>query len=143
MVGIPHENLARALNTVKLTAQIRPDSVQTSIYYPYPKTKLYEISYQQGYLTDKTLESYFESDTVLQLPDFTKKDIIFSCRNFNKTVEYYKRAFGISRPWRGVLEKILDFLWLHPRIFNTIEPIYHSLKKGLKFVRGHIPKVKS
>ena len=132
MVGIPHEDLRRALNTVKLTARLRPDVVQTSVYYPYAQTALYEECREKGYLTRKRLDSYFEADTVLNLPDFSKDEILFAYKNFKVFVSYYVTAQKLGGLLGGVLEKVIDFMWLHRRIYQLLEPVYRALKKVYK-----------
>jgi len=136
MIGIPGENVRRTLNTVKMTAKIKPVDIQTTIFYPYPKTHLYEICEEKGYLTDKKLDSYFEEETILKLPGFTERNILFACRNFKKTVGYYRQAYKFPPPGRFIFEKLLDFLWIHPRLFNIVEPAYHTLKKGYNSIKN-------
>ena len=132
MVGIPHEDLRRVLNTVKLTAKLRPDIVQTSIYYPYAQTALYDECREKGYLTQRRLDSYFEADTVLNLPDFSKDEILFAYKNFKVFVSYYATAQKLGWPLGSVLAKVIDFMWLHRRIYQLLEPVYRSLKKLYK-----------
>jgi radical SAM superfamily enzyme YgiQ (UPF0313 family) len=132
MVGIPNEDMRRALNTVKLTAKLRPDIVQTSVYYPYAQTALHELCKQKGYLSERRLDSYFEADTVLNLPDFSKDEILFAYQNFKVFVSYYVTAKKMGGPLGSMLEKIIDFLWLHRRIYLSLEPVYRSLKKVYK-----------
>jgi len=132
MVGIPHEDLRKALNTVKLTARLKPDIVQTSIYYPYAQTALYEECREKGYLTERRLDSYFEADTVLNLPDFSKDEILFAYKNFKVFVSYYVTAQKLGGTLGVLLEKIIDFMWLHRRVYLLLEPVYRSLKKIYK-----------
>jgi len=136
MIGIPYENIRHTLNTVKMTAKIKPVDIQTTIFYPYPKTRLYEICQEEGYLTEKILDSYFEGETILKLPDFAERDIIFACNNFKKTVAYYRRAYEFPPPGRFIFEKLLDFLWIHPRLYNIVEPAYHTLKKAYNTLKN-------
>jgi radical SAM superfamily enzyme YgiQ (UPF0313 family) len=132
MVGMPGEDLRRALNTVKLTAKLRPDIVQTSIYYPYAQTVLYELCKEKGYLSERRLDSYFEVDTVLNLPDFGKDEILFAYENFKVFVSYYMTAQKLGGPLGAMLEKVVDFMWLHRRVYQLLEPVYRSLKKIYK-----------
>ena len=115
MVGIPFENLSKALSTVKLTAKLRPDTIQTSIYYPYAQTALYDLCKEKGFLTDKRLDSYFEADTVLNLPDFPKDQILFAYQNFKVFASYYIIASKLPRPLNVI------FMWLHRKIYLILE----------------------
>ena len=126
-------------NTVKLTARLRPDIVQTSIYYPYAQTALYEDCREKGYLTQRRLDSYFESDTVLNLPDFSKDEILFAYENFKVFVSYYVTAQKLGGPLGRVPAKVIDFMWLHRRVYLLLEPVYRSLKKLYKQLFGRKP----
>ena len=132
MVGMPGEDLRRALNTVKLTAKLWPDIVQTSIYYPYAQTALYELCKAKEYLSERRLDSYFEVDTVLNLPDFSKDEVLFAYENFQVFVSYYMTAWKLGGPLGSVLETVIDFMWLHRRLYQLMEPVYRSLKKIYK-----------
>ncbi len=132
IIGVPFENLRRALNTVKTAVALRPESVQTSIFYPYENTKLYDICKENGFLTEKKLDSYFQAETVLNLPNFPEYEIVFAYKNFNNFVKGYLFAQKLCVPFNYVLTKVLDLLWLHPRIFGLVEPIYQVFKRIYK-----------
>ena len=134
MVGIPFENLSKALNTVKMTAKLRPDKIQTSIYYPYAQTELYDLCKEKGFLTDKNLDSYFEPDTILNLPGFPEKELRFAYRKFRIFVSYYMVASECPRVLGFMLEKTIDFMWHHPPIYLFLEPIYGRFKQFRKWV---------
>ena len=136
IVGIPFENLSRALNTVKLTAELNPDTIQISIFCPYENTELYEICKKNGFLGNERLSSYFESESTLKLPGFSSEQIQFTFLNFRTFVGHYitvrKKPKSIAR----ILESILDFLWMHPRIYSFIDPFYKFLKKAREKLKG-------
>ena len=135
MVGIPFENMARVLNTVKCAARIEPGLIQTSIYYPYARTELYRMCEKEGFLTGKRLDSYFNAESILDLPNFSEKQILFAYHNFKEFVSYYIAAWRFSRPFDIVLEKIVDFMWLHQRIYLFSDPVYRFFKKLYKRLR--------
>lgn len=135
MVGIPFENLTRALRTVKLTAKLNPNTIQLSIFCPYNNTELYEICRKNGFLGDKRLVSYFESESTLKLPGFSSKQIQFAFLNFRVFVDYYITVWGKPKPLARILEAILDFMWLHPRIYSCVYPFYRFYKKVRKVLR--------
>lgn len=135
MVGIPNETLSHVLDTVKYNALLEASHMQVSIFYPYPATDLYNLCIREGFLTKKKLDSYFESDTVLQLPGFPVKKILFAYHHFKDFVSYYKTAFSFPPFWHKTFENIVDFLWLHPRIYLFINPLYRAVKKVYKTIR--------
>ncbi len=134
MVGIPFETLSAALDTVKMNARLNAASVQVSIYYPYEKTQLYEISKEKGFLSNKHFDSYFISDTTLKLPGFPPDQIRFAYENFVPFVSYYKFLFSKPGLLHSILERIVDFLWLHPPIYGVINPLYRRLKRLYKAI---------
>lgn len=136
MVGIPFENLARALDTIKLNARLNPNDMQVSIFYPYPKTDLYEVCREKGFLTNKTLPSYVERDTVLKLNDFPKQEILFAYDNFVHFVEYYEfLSLLLPKRFCKFSINILDFLWVHPKIYFLIRPMLMCCRYLYKFIR--------
>lgn len=135
MVGIPFETLSRALNTVKLTARLNPSGYQMSIYYPYEKTHLYNLCEAKGFLTGNRLDSYFESDTVLNLPNFRKEHILFAYHNFERFVSYYVAAAKFRGFVRILLEKLIGFMWHNPRLYLLLEPRYYRVKQIYKRLR--------
>ncbi|MEW6201687.1 MAG: radical SAM protein [bacterium] len=81
MVGIPYENKARILDTIKLNSRIKPQGMQVTVFYPYPGTELYEVCLREGFLLDRHLLSY-RFDSILKLPDLTPSQIRFFQRYF-------------------------------------------------------------
>lgn len=109
MVGLPSEDMAKILKTVKLNAVIKPDNLQVSIFYPYPHTKLYELSKRQGFLTDKKLNSYFE-ETILEQPSISKEQVAFAFRYFGGLVKIYSFLFSLPKLLSAASCKLLDLV---------------------------------
>jgi len=83
MVGLPTETIDKALETAKLAAKPRRQIVirHRSIYYPLPRTPPWKYCAPQGLLSDRKLNSYFEG-TKLDLPEFTREQIVWTHRHF-------------------------------------------------------------
>jgi radical SAM superfamily enzyme YgiQ (UPF0313 family) len=110
MVGLPLENNKALLETVKLNAQVRPSKIQTSIFYPYPFTRLYNLCIEKGYLNQgKIVNDYFK-DTILQLDSMDREQIIFFRIYFTLLVRVYKAIFLLPGLFQKPLEKFLDKL---------------------------------
>ena len=75
MLGLPFENPEMIEETLKLNRQIDPNMMQTTIFYPYPNTELYNVCKQEGFLTKKHKQSYFDTGTTLNLPALTQAQI--------------------------------------------------------------------
>lgn len=135
IVGIPFETLTRALRTVKMTARLNPNTIQLSIYCPYDSTELNEICRKNGFLSDKSLSSFFESESTLNLPDFSPEQIRFAFLNFREFVGYYITTWKKPAPIAKILEATLDFMWMHPRIYSCAKRPYKIFKKVCKFFK--------
>ncbi len=84
MVGFPHETPQHFQDTVKLNAKIKPDSVILSIFDPYPGTKLGDECRSMGWIDSKRMrrELVPRTDTILNLPDFSRKKILKCYKEF-------------------------------------------------------------
>ncbi len=75
MIGLPGETKADFEETVKLNRICLPDWLLTAIFFPYPGTDIYQTTKNLG-LLDKKIDSGLErSKALLDLPEFTKKQI--------------------------------------------------------------------
>ena len=78
------------IDTIKINAQIVPNGPHLSVFYPYPGTVLYDKCVEENLIDDATgMEQCKErTDTVLKLPDFPRKDILFYFENFRNLIQY-------------------------------------------------------
>ena len=67
MAGFPGENERTLEELFSLHQRLRPNGAQLSLFYPYPKTELFDLCKSQGLLSDREQSSYFEH-SVLNLP---------------------------------------------------------------------------
>ncbi|MBU2063239.1 MAG: B12-binding domain-containing radical SAM protein [Candidatus Omnitrophica bacterium] len=81
IVGFPRERFSDMLETIKLNARVKTETIQISIFYPYPGTKLYDIVKEKGLIGAESLDSYFEG-TILKFSPFKKRQIKFILNNF-------------------------------------------------------------
>jgi len=84
IVGFPHETPAIHQETVDLNARINPDSVIIGIFEPYPGTKLAELCQAENLIdTSRTGEEFIgRTDTILNMPQFPRKEILRCFRTF-------------------------------------------------------------
>ena len=94
MVGLPHENLRRALATVRLNGEMAPDLAIPFIFYPYPGTKLHDVCADEGWLTGREFDHYFDGVSLCQ-PGFPEGDVLFLHRFFERLISLY----GVGRAW--------------------------------------------
>lgn len=91
IVGFPFETPAIHQETVDLNARMNPDSVIIGIFEPYPGTKLADVCLKEGFIEPTQAGSEFvgRTDTVLNMPQFSRKQILHCFRTFASNV--YRR----------------------------------------------------
>ena len=143
IIGLPFEDIHKALKTIKLNARIKSDRVIPNIFYPYPGTVLYDISKEAGFIPDD-LDA--KRRVPLVQPQFPEVEVLYIEAYFMHFVKRYKWAFAMPR-WLGKpYEKWLDhrvtgkyiprkfYVWLHDG--------YTSVRNKLKdFLVHHLPKL--
>jgi len=112
MIGLPGETLEDFQDTLKINRICQPDDHFTSIFYPYPGTKIFE-SLKEGGLSLRAMETGMErKEAFFDLPGFTKKQIIKNYQWFDFNV--YK---GKKRMYKLLLRVMAVKLTSNPR-FN-------------------------
>jgi len=136
MVGMPFEDKDKILDTVKLNAKFEPAIIHTSIYYPYPKTKLFDICKENGFLTDRRIDNYF-SDTCLNFDKSLRNFIIFIQRFFHPLVKIFATVLKLPKALCPFVENAISGMlklnivaWaINTLRFNYIQ-IRNRLNKG-------------
>jgi radical SAM superfamily enzyme YgiQ (UPF0313 family) len=76
MIGLPTETIAEYRETIQLNRLVQPSMTRTSIFFPYKGTVLYDYCIDNN-LIDETKKNFIErTDTVLTMPQFSRKDIL-------------------------------------------------------------------
>ena len=78
MVGAPGENRESVAETKKLIAELPLTLCTCSIYTPYPRTTLYDVCIERGYLQELAPENEMRVEFVtgmLTTPDFSPEDV--------------------------------------------------------------------
>ena len=101
LIGIPGETISDFKETVEINRMCLPDWHLTYIFYPYPGTDLYFLCKEQG-LIKEPLDTKMERMTAtLDLPEFTKKQILKSYIWF----DYY--VYKGRKPIYKILARVL------------------------------------
>lgn len=132
MFGAPGETMAEMLDTVKLNSQIGSTVHMVFIFYPFPRTRLYERCKEDGLLSDKTHHDYL-TESVLDLPPLSRRRVHFMRDHFYKLVDTY-RLFGSWGIVGKALAKGLDLLLCNTITFRLIYPHTVAVVKRLKRV---------
>jgi radical SAM superfamily enzyme YgiQ (UPF0313 family) len=92
IVGLPHETLSLALETVKLNARMDVDKVIANIFYPYPATQLEKTARDAGFL-----DASVDPNDMVQLrqPQFSRDDVLYISYRFHKLMRKYRRIFAL------------------------------------------------
>lgn len=126
IVGFPGETVQQMLDTVKLNAAVGADVTRVSIFYPYQRTKLYEISREQGLLTERIVYDY-ASDTVLGFDKVQRNRVVFIRRYFPLLARLYRWAGG--RPWaERLLDRLLSSHLATVTLFYAANKVYDGVR---------------
>jgi radical SAM superfamily enzyme YgiQ (UPF0313 family) len=94
IIGLPYETPALALETVKLNARMKVNGVIANIFYPYPQTKLHEVSLKGGFI-DPSVDS---NDKVqLRQPQFSRDDVLYLHYKFHALMKKYRKFYALPR----------------------------------------------
>lgn len=135
IVGLPHEDLRRALKTIKLNARAGAKRMIVSIFFPYPSTRLAEMAREAGYIGD-TVD--YRGQVVLDQPAFSRYQVLFAHRFFRAFAALYRFAFSLPRPLAAPAERFIDWLFctrLLPRrplvaLYNAWAWLLNVAKRG-------------
>lgn len=76
MIGLPTETPAEHDETVRLNRLVQPEVAFTSVFFPYPGTRLFRVCQEQGMLANFHLDVPAERRrAVLDMPQFTRRQI--------------------------------------------------------------------
>lgn len=137
MVGLPDETFCDMLSTLKLNAYLDVDTVQYSICYPYPGTRLYEECGKKNLLSGETVDSYFES-TVLNFGRLRKRQIEVISTHYSKLIRIYRAIISAGRG-KGLKVKIFDTFFYLSIAFSVDGFIFNApskVKRLFQVIRG-------
>ena len=75
LIGLPTESDDDFQDTLRLNQELQPDWHSTSIFFPYPGTRLYELSEELGLIRGELSGKEERQRAVLDLPEFSKRQI--------------------------------------------------------------------
>ncbi|MCL2096336.1 MAG: B12-binding domain-containing radical SAM protein [Oscillospiraceae bacterium] len=136
IIGLPHENLSKALKTIKLNVKLNPDKIIPNIFYPYPMTVLRDIAKEAGFLPDIIPA---DCRVPLKQDNFKEHEVLYAANYFMKYIKRYRRCEKLPKFIGKPLEKYYDFVFtgpLTPRKFlvwwsDRKKNIYKSMRSLL------------
>ena len=142
IIGLPYEDIHKALETIKLNAKLLSDQIIPNIFYPYPMTILKKTADDAGFsrkITSKT-------QVYIKQPQFPDHQVLFIRDMFMYYVKRYKWCYAKNTKFRKIYEKWLDF-WvtgpLTPRRTIVFFAMIKTKLKGLakKVLINYFPKI--
>lgn len=116
LMGLPTETLAEYYETVQVCRDAQPYDVYLSIFYPYPGTKLFEVTKELGLIPREQRHGYERSRPNLELAEFPTKRLL------HEYVWFFYKVYHGRRPLPSVMLKVLrQFVLTKPaanRLFN-------------------------
>jgi len=96
MIGLPYETPKDIWETINLNKAVKPDSLQTSIFQPFPGTKIRELCIKNNWLTDEEIPFGSKFRSILNYPNITSKRIMRYKHKFRYLVlREYKPAIAL------------------------------------------------
>ena len=111
ILGLPHEDLKKALKTVKLNVKLNPNKIIPNIFYPYPMTVLHDIAKEAGFVPDVIPA---DCRVPLKQDGFKEHEVLYAANYFMKYVKRYKRCEKLPAFIGKPLEKYYDFVFTGP-----------------------------
>lgn len=103
MIGIPFETREKIFDTIMLNRKIKPDIVQVTLLYPFPKTDIYELAQKEGVISNRISPSDYYSDGIVNLPTLSKREL----RALRDLFPLYVHLPSIFKPFLRILEYVI------------------------------------
>jgi anaerobic magnesium-protoporphyrin IX monomethyl ester cyclase len=107
MIGLPFETRSQILDTIKLNARVQPNVAHVTVFFPLPGTKAHDLCGQEGLLTDKHTDSYYE-ESVLQQKSVSAEQVRALRNHFDFLLRLYLRCYKLPGVLGKAAGKIVD-----------------------------------
>lgn len=94
MVGLPGETEEDVRETIRMNREVRPSTPFVSVFRPYPGTDLERECRERGWLSRRSVKSYFQNVTVLDQPSISPRRVAYYHNIFPWEVMYPRLAFA-------------------------------------------------
>jgi radical SAM superfamily enzyme YgiQ (UPF0313 family) len=124
IVGFPYETAQIHQSTLTLNRRISPDGHVCYIFQPYPGTRLYDICKKENFIDSANFNktgAISRRTTLLNMPQFSQKEIIKAHRNFSFQI-YKNKSF----------KKALIYKLYYSRYGETLLRIFSPIKNMLR-----------
>jgi len=122
MIGIPGETEKEIEDTINLNRIVKPSVVGVSVFRPYQGTYLYDYCKKNGYLTDRKVNSFYEGESIINLPTISKEKI-----------NYYYQIFQTAVYHPNLLPLVTFLVNLH--LYKPMMRFYYFVRRNLAKLR--------
>lgn len=129
LIGLPTETLSDFKETLRLNQQLQPDWHATSIFFPYKGTELYDTAGAQGLLPEKLNFKEERQHAVLDLPDFSRRQVQKQFDRFHYNVYKFHSNKSMLKTLLYLAQIILGHNYM-AKAKNRLIVIFHRL--GIK-----------
>jgi anaerobic magnesium-protoporphyrin IX monomethyl ester cyclase len=129
IIGVPHEGRKEIFETIELTRQCAPKSLNVNIYAPYRGTELHDYCVKMGYLKEDFIRTSEESwKPVLDMPQISKIEI----EGFIRTFILY---CTLPKKYWPQIKKCEEFTLESDEILQELETIFWEIaeKRGINY----------
>ncbi|HOP65722.1 MAG TPA: radical SAM protein [Bacilli bacterium] len=128
ILGLPYEDLHKALETVKLNAKLKSNQIVPNIFYPYPMTVLRDTAEKAGFLREITPKTR----VFIKQPQFPDHEVLFVVRYFMNYVKRYKWCYKKDTKFRHFMEHVYDFTFTGPLTPRKFLVFLADLKENIR-----------
>lgn len=136
MIGVPGETRQTIKETIDLNAEIKPDFMQVTIFFPYHGTVLGDLCFQKGYVDEHLEDSYMEKSS-LRLPGISRRTIERAAKSFKFRV-YWR--YDKKKVWKEIIFIAKMFILSNPALHLIIRKTYNLVKFSKK-IKNSNPKL--
>jgi radical SAM superfamily enzyme YgiQ (UPF0313 family) len=129
IIGVPHEGRKEIFETIELTRECKPKSLNVNIFAPYRGTELHDYCVKMGYLKKDFIRDALESwKPVINMPQISNKEIEGLIRTF---ILY---CFLPKKYWPQI-KKCEEYSLESDEIFQELEEIFWEIaeKRGINY----------
>ncbi len=113
IIGFPGETRELAFDTIELNRHFKSDDTSCSILVPFHGTKIRKVAEEKGYIEKDSIFtiSYNSDDTVLDMPQWHKEDIINLRNTFAMYIKFPKNRWPeikIAETNKEIFKKLSD-----------------------------------
>jgi radical SAM superfamily enzyme YgiQ (UPF0313 family) len=127
MIGIPSEKRKMMMDTVKLNHKIRPDVVQTTLLYPFPKTEIYDMAKADGLLIEDNPLTEYYTRSVIKIEGMNSKQLFALEQMVPYYVKFPRFLWGLVR--------VMEWIMTKTNRLNKIVAVYRRKVLDRKFYR--------